>query len=255
MALSSNSLFLYGYTIDSNTFSIDFRTAPSGPIFMASLKFGFYSLTDLLIELKRAMEAADPLHRYTWTADRTLSGGTQNRITVNTNGGYLELDFGTGPRMTTSVAVLIGFLQSDYSGGTGYTGSFSSGKSVVSERVGYNYLSPDFVRSIFGAVNVSASGLKEAIVWNIQRFTEIEFMYEPEAKVISEWTNFLTWAIQQKSYEFTPQIKSPNSFYNVTLESTASDGKGLGYRMTEQLPDFPFNYKTGMLKMRIKEIV
>lgn len=219
---------------------------------MATLNLGYYSLTALLLEVARAMNAADPVHSYLATANRTISGGTQNRITIATTGPFLSLLFGTGPRVASSTGPLLGFAAVDRTGSTSYTGTLSSGSSILTEYAGYNYLSPDFIKSNFGAISVSASGDKESISWSIQSFIQVEFKYEPESKVVVEWMPFMTWAIQQKLFEFTPNVSSPSVFYEVTLESTSADGKGLAYMFKEQLPEFPFNYATGAMKFRQK---
>lgn len=253
MALKAQSLLLFGFEITKLNSSLDFRSTMGGPIRLATLNLGFYSLTDLMAEIKRAMEAADPSNHYSPTANRTISGGTQNRVTIATSGSYLDLLFGSGPRVASSVGPLIGFAPSDRTGTTTYTGTTTAGTALVTEREVYNYTGPDIQKAIFGAVNVSASGDKEAIVWQVQKFFDFNAKFEPEAKVLTDWSDFMTWAIQQKPLEFTPEVTTPTLFYNCTLEGTAQDGKGLGFKMQEQLPDFPFYYQTGQLRFRVKE--
>lgn len=252
MALTAKSLFLYGITIDSSNSSIDFKISSGGVEKQATLRYGYYSLTSLMKEVKRAMEAADALNRYTVSAVRTFVGGTENRITISTNGAFLSILFGTGTRVVSSTGPVLGFTASDQIGLTSYTGTLSAGTTLIPEYVAYSYLAPEFIRSVFGSVSVSAGGDKEAIVWNVQQFFEANFKYEPEAKVITEWMPLLTWMIEQKPLEFTPMISSPTVFYECTLETSAADGKGLGYKMTEMLPDFPFYYQTGLFKFRRK---
>jgi hypothetical protein len=252
MALRNKSLFLYGYDITPNNSSIDFVAVSGGPILLATLPVGSYTLTDLCAQIKASMQAVDPARTYTVTALRNYAGGLENRITISTNGIFLSLLFNSGPRVASSVAPLLGFAAVDQTGGTSYTGSSTTGSILVSEYVGYNWLGPDFEQKVFGALNISASGLKEAIVWQIQKFFEVEFRYEPEAKVIAQWLPLWNWMIQQKPLEFTPDYTLPTSFYPCTLESTAADSKGLGFTMTEMLPEMPFVYKTGKLKFRQK---
>lgn len=251
MALTAKSLILYGLQVTDDNSSIDFKAAALGPTLMATLRLGYYSLTDLMTEIARAMNAADVLNSYTCTANRTVSGGLQNRVTISTSGAFLSLLFASGPRTASTTAPLIGFLVVDRTGSTSYTGTSSAGTALIPEFKGYNFLSPDFEKKVFGSVNVSASGLKEAIVFAIQQFLEVEYRYEPKAKVVAEWVPFWEWAIQQRPYDFTPEVSSPTVFYSVTLESTTGDGKGLGYKMSEQLPKFPDHYQTGPLKMRV----
>jgi len=250
MALRAKSSFLFGYQITALNRSLDFRAVAAGPVLLAQLRIGYYSLTDLLLEIKRAMESADPLRIYTATANRTISGGTQNRITISTNGIYLDLLFASGPRVGSSVAPIIGFQPVDRVGGVTYTGTLTTGTMLVTEREAYNYITPEQYRMVNGSVSISANGEKEAIVWGIQEFIEATFKYEPDVKVNLQWSVFMTWAIRQLPFDFTPEITSPNTFYNVTLEQTGAESKGLGYKFKEMLPDFPFFYETGNLKLR-----
>ena len=250
MALKKQSLFLYNFEVTQFNSSLDFRAAAFGPIKLATLRFGFYSLTALMTEIKRAMQLADPVNTYTVTADRTFVGGTQNRVTIQTGGAYLDLLFLTGPRVASSIGPLLGFAAVDQTGATSYQGTLTAGVTLIPDLVGYSYLGPDFFRIAFGAVNISASGEKEAIVFQIQRFFQVEFRYEPEAKVISQWALLWDWMIQQKLLEFTPDITVPTVFYECTLETSSGDGKGMGFKMEEMLPNFPFLYKTGMMKFR-----
>lgn len=254
MALRAKSLFLYGFEVTQANSSIDFRSTSGGPIKQASIAFGSYSLFGLMEAIRAALQSSDPAHIYTVQADRTFAGGTQNRVSIATNGTYLDLLFSTGPRAATSARTLIGFSATDRTGSLSYTGTSTAGTALVSEFIGYNYVPPDLMRDVFGTVNVSASGVKEALVWSVQQFTEVEFKYEPESKAIVQWTPFMTWAIQQKPFEFTREIIFPSGVDDVTLETTSASGKGLGFKMKEMLPDFPFNYQTGNLKMRIKPI-
>lgn len=252
MALTAQSLFLFGFQVDETNRNIDFRVVAAETPRLAQLRLGFYSLSGLLDEIERAMHEQATTVTFTASADRTISGGTENRVTIAASSAVLELLFATGPGSASSVAPLIGFPATDHTGATTYTGTSTAGTALIPERTAYNYLGPEFHREVFGSVNVSASGLKEAVVWQIQKFIQAQFKHEPQAKVISEWMDFMEWAIQQRPFDFTPEVTSPTVFYDVTLEKTSADGKGLGYMIREMLPQFPFDYDTGLLTMRQK---
>lgn len=250
MALTSRSTFLYGLEVTANNRSIDFKAAALGPEKQATLTLGFYSLSGLLTEVKRAMEAADPLNTYTATADRTINSGTENRVTISTSGIFLSLLFASGTRAASTSALILGYTATDKTGFLTYTGTSSAGTILVTEREGYSYLPIEMNKKVQGTVSVSAGGEKEAVVWQIQQFIDVEFKYEPEAKVLTEWEDLIDWVIQQKLFEFTPSIADPTEFVEVTLESTDADGKGLGWKWKEMLPQFPFFYRTGNIKLR-----
>lgn len=253
MALTARSKFIYSFEITEFNNSLDFKESASGGELQATLRFGYYSLTDLLKEIKRAMEEVDLNNTYTVTAIRNVGANAEVRVRIQTSGSYLDLLFGTGSRKDTSIASTIGFLPMDYTGNTIYQANSNCGIHLISTLPGYTFIDPNFNKKIFGSVNISASGQKEAIVHVIQKFAEITFRYEDKTKITNEWISFLDWAIQQRPFEFVPEIINPNTYYNVTLESTPAEGKGLGYYVREMLPDFPNLYEIANLKMRVKE--
>lgn len=254
MALTARSLFLYGFQVTDNNKSLDFRVVALETPRQATLRLGFYSLTSLMEEIVRAQKAVAGSFNFSYSINRTLSGGTQNRVTMTTSAGHYELLFSSGPRTATTVAPLIGFATADQTGSTTYTGSASAGTILEPDMVGYNYLSPDFKRKVSGSVNISAAGIKEAIVFQVQKFWQVQFKYEQKAKVISEWVALFDWLIKQRSFEFTPEITAPTVFYEGTLESTGADSKGLGYDMKEMLPEYPQQYDTGVMVFRQRNV-
>lgn len=256
MALKSQSLFLYGYTITVANQYLDFKNASGGSQLTALIPLGYYSLGDLCTAIATAMMVADPTNTYTCTATRTYSNGTQNRVTIaTTTGSYLSLLFSSGTNHLASVCTTIGFAASDNTGSLTYTGTSSSGTSFTSTLVGYNYIKPTRYQKIFGVTNISTAGYKEAIVFpNFQQFVEVTFKYEPEAIMDSQWNPFFEWAISQQSFEFTPEITNPTTFYNVTLDKTPSDGSGLGFQFVEQVSEIPFLYQIGPITLRINPL-
>ena len=255
MALTGVSLIRYGLEVNAFNSSLDFKNSSGGSEINATLATGFYSLTGLMDEVVRAMNAADPSNTYGYSIDRSISGGTQNRVTITTNGAFLSLLFSSGSRAITSCATLLGYSATDKTGATSYTSQSSAGTTFLTARAGYGYQAPETTRKIQGTVNISASGEKEAIVFNVMQFLEVEYRHETQADSYTTWANFFTWAIKQRPFEITPIATSYATFYEVTLDSTEYDGKGLGYQMKEMLPEFPFYYRTGKLRLRLKATV
>lgn len=250
MALSSKSLFVYGLTVTTLNQNIDFKISSGGSTLTAQIALGFYSPQSLAQAIGFALQTQDSTNIYTVSVATNIAGGTQNRITISTNGTYLSLLFASGPNATTSAASLMGFNSTDYTGATTYTGSQSTGISLIPDYIGYNYLDEKNIKEVFGAVNVAASGLKEAVTFNTQTFIQVEYMYEAKAN-LTAWSNLWTWMIAQKTFDFIPEISNATTVYTVTLETTEANNKGLGYMMKEMLPDFPNFYRTGNLKLRI----
>lgn len=254
MALTSKSLFLYDLEVRDDNQNLPFRAVALGPQLNAVIPVGFYSLTALALAIKGAMQVADPARIYTVTVDRTFSSGTQNRITISTNGVYLDLLFATGTLAASSIRDLIAFGIFDYTGFTSYQNAATSGTALVTAWWANNYQPPEAFVQNFGTVNVSASGEKEAITWSIQRFIGAEYKFEPQAKVLVDWKPLLSWMIQQKPFDFTPQIASPNVVYDVTLDKSQADGKGMAFNMLEMLPNYPFLHTTGPMVMRVRGV-
>lgn len=253
MALKNRSLILYGLQVTEANRSIDFLNVALGTELHATLTLGFYSLTSILVEVERAMNAADPSNTYTATANRTIAGGSQNRVTISTSGSFLSLLFSSGSRNASSAGPLLGFT-GDQTGSTSYQGTATCGTALIPEEVGYNYLGPDFYKKVQGSLSITASGDKEAIVFQIMRFIKVQYKYEPESKVSTEWMPFWNWAIQQRVFDFTPDyVLFPSIFYQVTVEKTPDASNGLGFSMKEMLPQFPFEYDTGLLELRVKD--
>lgn len=252
MALSARSLFLFDYEVTALNQSLDFKAAFGGPEINATLNLGFYSASSLADEIERAMKDADPANSYTVTVNRNIMGGLENRITISTTGTFLSILFATGTNTNTNVSSLIGFNPVDYTGSTAYTGSQTTGTTLLTDQIGYGYLDDRNQAKVFGAVNVSAAGVKEAVVFNIQKFVDVDFQYEPKSK-LAQWQAFFYWAIQQRPFDFTPEITLPDTLFQVTLERTEYESKGLGFRMREMRPNFPNFYQTGPLMFRIIE--
>ena len=185
-------------------------------------------------------------NNYSSSVSYSYLGGSENRLTISTTGTYLSLLFATGPNTFTSVVGLIGFNEVDYVGSTAYVGSQTTGTVLIPSQIGYNYLDDQNTLKVFGAVNVSASGLKETVTFNFLEFVQVEFMYEDKSRLL-EWKNFWMWAIQQRDFDFIPEITNPTRVFQVTLRKRIMTTKAWVIGMKEMLPSFPNTYQTGAL--------
>lgn len=251
MALRNKSSFLYGFQVTNSNNSLDFKAASGGPTLQATLTQGYYSLEDLMTEVIKQMQLLDTANTYSFSIDRTFSSGTQNRVTISTNGAFLSLLFSSGPRAITSCATLLGYTATDKTGATSYQSQNSAGTFFQPTLVGYNYLPPTLYKETMGSVNLSTYGVKEVVTYAQFQFIQVQFKYEPEATAIASWQPLLDWLSFGKPFEFTPDYTSPSTVYNCTLEKTAFNSKGIGYQMMEMLPEFPFFYDTGKLIFRL----
>lgn len=235
--------------------SIDFKAASGGPTLQATIQIGFYDLSSLLDAIVTALSTADVAHTYTATANRNIMGGTQNRVAITTSGPFLSLLFGSGPRIASSAAPLIGFGSIDYTGATSYIGSSSAGIAFlpnqtldVSQLNGYVFVPPTNMQKVFGAQNVSASGLTETISFGLQLFWQVQFKHIIDSYISTQWSALMIWAMQGRLVEFTPDITNPGVFYEGTMIVPL-----LSFTFKEMLPDFPNRWDTGVMKFRVKQ--
>lgn len=251
MAIKNPSMFTYGYFVDGTNKYLPFRVV-SDVEYIAVLDEGYYSGIGLAQEIVRAMNVQAPTTSLQVNIDRSYSSGTQNRWTIKTFSSFLSIMFGSGTSASDSIYSQIGFLASDYTGATTYLGASDTGAKLFTEYPAYTYLPPQLFKTQTGVVTSSTRGDKETIVWSTQRFIQGEFKFEPELKVKTDWQTFFDWSSKIRPFDFTPDYTlDPNETYNVTLEKTTGAGNGLGFKFQEQLPQFPFNYTTGQIQMRV----
>lgn len=255
MALAGRSLFSYSITIGSTNQWLDFKTSGGGTQYHAQVAAGVYSPGQLTTALQAAIRVADPTDgtNITVSITRTASGNTGNRIVIATAGAFLSLLNTTGTNAGNSIAATLGHTTADETGALTYTGTSTCGTTLATALAGYNYSDDNWNQQNFGSVNISASGIKEAITFPLQKFFEVEYMYEQftPTSVATTWRPLFQWMIAQKPFDFTPDYEnSPNTVYAVTLETSSASGQGLGFKFTEMLPLAGF-FKTGPLKMRL----
>lgn len=249
------ALFIYGFDIDNNNKYINFKTSSMGAQLTGTMTVGNYTCTEFLAEIKRVMELADGVNKYTIAIDRSINSGTSNTVAITTNGSYLTLLFGTGSNSANSPRLILGFDQADYIGGLSYAGTINAGTILYPDFPTYDYLGPDDYITNDGTKNVSASGIKETLVFAQMQFLQGSWKYITDFNSntqLTQWRKFLKYGSRQLKFEFTPSTAEDSSlFYQVTIETTASDGNGMGYKLNQMLGQNLYRfYDTGLIKMR-----
>jgi hypothetical protein len=256
MAQFDRALFLYGLDVTDNNKYVNFKTSNLGNEITAVLNIGNYTCTQFMAELKRAVELADGTNTYIFSLDRTINSGSSNRMHVTTSGSYLDILFGTGTNSANSPAVLMGFSNNDYTGSTTYTGFTNAGNILYPDFPTYDYLGPDDIVTNDGVKNISASGIKETIVFAQMYFFQGQWKYVTDFGLStqkSEWQTFLKYATKQLKFEFEPSVQEdPDVYYQCTLESTPGDSNGMGYRLSQMRGEGLYRfYDTGVMKFRV----
>jgi hypothetical protein len=250
------ALFLYGFDINYANKYINFKSSSLGSQLTATLKEGNYTATSFALEVKRAMDAADGINKYTVGIDRSVDAGASNRLHISTNGSFLSILFLTGTNAANSPKAIMGYDSLDYTGSTSYSGYTNAGTILLPDFSTWDYLGPDNLIKNDGVKNVSASGIKETLVFSQMRFFQGQWKYIADfgaSAQATQWKLFLKYAIKQLKFEFTPSIyEDVDTIYQCTLESTPEDGNGMGYRLTQMTGVGLYRfYDTGVMKFRV----
>jgi hypothetical protein len=257
MALTTRSLFYYGFEVDSTNNALDFKEG-AGSELNATLATGAYTLTTFVDEVERALNAAGAL-TYTVSVNRTT------RIITIAASGTFSLLTTSGTRAGTSAYSLIGFSGADKTGTNTYAGGAASGSSYATQFVLQDYVSSEDSRGTAEAtVNKSASGRVEVVSFGEERFVEFNLRFitnrnlgagvpiRYSATGVADARAFLRYLIKREPFEFMQDEATPATFETLILETTPNDSKGVSYKLKEMvsqgLADF---YETGALKCRV----
>lgn len=256
MAQNDRALFLYGFDVNNNNKYINFKNASLGPQLTAVLNVGNYSASEFMTEVKRALEVADGIYKYTVSIDRSTASGISNRVTISTTSSFLSILFGTGLNAGNAPWVLLGFANSDYTGSTSYVGFTNCGTILFPDSTIYDYLGPDQMITNDGVRNISAAGVKESLVFAQMRFFQGQWKYITNfggSTQLDEWESFLKYATRQLKFEFTPSVfENYDGWIKCTLESTPADSNGLGYSLKQMRGEGLYRfYDTGVMKFRV----
>jgi hypothetical protein len=256
--INTFSKFYYGHIVTANNYAIDFTEGVS-PEKTAYLKVGSYTLTDFLVEIKRAMDVAGSL-TYTVTLNRST-----RQITISSTSTF-ALKSATGTHYGISAFGLIGFTGADRSGASTYTGNVGSGYEYSPPFMLQDYVDPSInkqavessvLEAANGSVQVVSFGTKSFAKFKIKYVTDIPLCIPGVLKPtgvgeISKLVSFMEYAITKAPFEFMKDENIPGDFYSVILESTGEEKKGTAYELKELYDkNLPNIYETSLLTLRI----
>ena len=255
-ALENHSKFYYGWLITNQNKYIDFNDG-SG-VQTATLKVGYYSSNDLMIEIKKKMDALS-------TLDFTISfNRTTRKFTISSTSSF-SLLFSTGPNAAQSTASLLGYTATDKTSSSSYLAENVSGLEYKTQFYIQSYKDTSTNRkAIDGTVNKSASGVIEVIKFGNERFMEGEFLFitnivqEPQSIIRTniqgreDFIQFIEWCTEKAPVEFMKIENDPSTYQQLVLESTPTDSKGLDYDLIEMYDrGLAYYYRSGTLKFRL----
>jgi hypothetical protein len=204
----------YGLEVTTANRSLDFKSSMGGPEKQATLRVGLYSLTALAQEVARAMSDADGgANIYTVSVDRTIGGGAQNRVTIETDGAYLDLLFATGTRTASTCATLLGFNVTDRTGATSYNGNNTAGEIIVPTYPPYDLQQPGTIHDARRSLNETTSGFVETVSFSTFRNFQFKIRYMAEDSAeFAAFQDFHIWLLRGGPIEFAHEITDPTDY-------------------------------------------
>ncbi len=255
-ALENHSKFYYGWQITTTNRYIDFNDGAG--VKTATLKVGYYSSNDLIVEIKKKMDALSSLD-FAVVFDRVT-----RKFTISSTANF-DLLFTTGPNSGQSTSLLLGYTASNKTGANSYLAENVSGLEYSTQFYIQSYKDTSTNRkAIDGTVNKSASGAIEVIKFGNERFMEGEFLFitniiQESQSIIrtkyqgrEDFIQFIEWCTEKAPIEFIKNENDPSTFQTLVLESTPSDSKGLDYDLLEMYDrGLAQYYRSGVLKFRL----
>lgn len=259
MQLSTHSKFYFGWQITTTNRFIDFN---DGSVKLATLKLGYYTSSDLALEIKKQLDAVSLLD-FTVTFDRVT-----RKFTISSSVNFSLLTF-SGVNTAQSAYTLLGFSTiADLSGFATYTASLASATEYKTQFYIQSFKDTSTNRkAIDGVVNKSASGVVEVVKFGNERFMEGEFLFitdiqqeqgsnyvRTNEKGLAGFTQFIEWCTEKGPVEFMKNESLVDVFQELILESTEADSKGLDYDIIEMYDrGLAYYYRSGKLKFRLME--
>lgn len=255
-ALENHSKFYYGWQITTTNRYIDFNDGAG--VKTATLKVGYYSSNDLIVEIKKKMDALSSLD-FAVVFDRVT-----RKFTISSTANF-DLLFTTGPNSGQSTSLLLGYTASNKTGANSYLAENVSGLEYSTQFYIQSYKDTSTNRkAIDGTVNKSASGVIEVIKFGNERFMEGEFLFitnitQESISIIrtnnqgrEDFIHFIEWCTEKAPIEFIKNENDPSTFQTFVLESTPTDQKGLDYDLIEMYDrGLAQYYRSGVLKFRL----
>jgi len=250
------SLFYFNFDVDKSNRFLNFKEG-AGPELTASVAVGSHTFTEILTEVKTAMDAVGALV-YTVTGDRDT-----REITISSTSAF-DLLISSGTQVGSSVFATIGFTGADLTGLTTYTGNPAGQIYEPQFKLQSFISSEDSQESVNASVNTTANGEVEVIRFGLAKFIEMNIRYGTDLKAdgkviknnptgLTDLRTFMQFITTKAPVEFMIDIDTRSTFQKVILESTPSSRQGIGYRLNERYDNnLPGYFDTGPLTFRIQ---
>lgn len=257
--IDTYSKFYYGLEVTASNKWLDFDEGV-GEINI-SIAPGFYTLEQIAQAVEDGMNDAGS-DVYTVTVNRDT-----RKITIATTGSC-DFLWHTGENTSNTIGTLLGYvITSDDMNKSSLVSDNAIGSVYEPQFKLQDYVSEADFRNLRSATrNKSASGLIEVINFGTEKFFEFSIKFatnipQPASGPIISNTSgvanleaFMQYMMQGAAIEFMPNKDDETTYYTLFLESTSSEGSGMGYKLQEQYGRGLKGYfETGVLKFRYYE--
>jgi len=258
MSITTDPIFYFIDGVTTNNNKLNFVEPTVSPTELtATLNIGSYSMSELVIEVARALNAAGS-KTYTTSLDR------DTRIVTITSDDTLELLITSGANAGLSTYSLLGFNGADLTGASTYDGDTAIGSTFEPQFKLQSFKDFDTNKEfIKPSINESADSTLEIITFGSRRFMSLNIRYAtnrfmPKSAPIrnnptgvEDLTTFMEFLITKANLEIMKDKTVRSTFNIILLESAPGNRLGVGFDLKERF-DIGLDgfFDTGILKFR-----
>lgn len=251
------SIFYYGHEINSENYNLPFDEG-AGEL-NATLTIGSNTLTEFVVNLQNALNAAAVSRVFTVSVDRLT-----RIITISADGTF-DLLLGTGATFGSSIFDLAGFTgSSDLTGASSYSGDSASGLAYEPQFKLQSFIDKeDWQESADASVNESAAGDVEVVRYGVNQYYQFDIKFITNLVMDGKFIKnnpsglqsaraFLQDITKRNKFEFMPDIDDRDTYDKVILETIPGSRTATGYKLKELFnQNLPNVYETGLIKLRV----
>jgi hypothetical protein len=255
MTIQTRSKFYFINEVDDSNLNLPFDEG-SGEI-NAQLNVGGYSVTQLAVEIARALNDAGS-QPYTVSFDR------ENRTYTISSDATFTLLGASGATSGLSIFPTIGFDLIDKSGQLSYSSDSVAGNEYKPQFFLQRFTPfENFREKVDSKVNEAASGNLETVSFGERRFMEFELRFvtdidqgpngviETNVNGVSNLRDFMEFITNKLPLEFMADRKDVSTFETILLERTPESPDGVNFKIKEQFQQGLAGYfRTGTLRFR-----
>lgn len=253
MALSTHSVFYFGFVINSANNLLNFDEG--GGELTATFNIDDYSTSEMVTEITRALNAAGG-HTYSCSFNRVT-----RKFTISADGTF-SLLISTGSQTTNSPFTLLGFTGADTASATSQVSNIEAGDVYFPQFILQDFVDKDNQQNfIDSTVHRSGAGDIQVVQFGREKFFEMNIRFITDKQTcdpirfnptgVADAQRFMESITTKAKFEFMKDVDDRTTFDVVILESTPESKDGTNFKLKERFNDnLPDWFDTGILKLR-----